>query len=225
MKILIINPNSNEEMTKSIQEMAEKHANGDFFVECKSSTGAPEFIETYEDEIKASPGMAQVFHENENEFDGFVIACHYDPYLEVMKEKSSKPVVGIGEASIKIASMLGHQFSIVTTDDHSIPIHEDMVYKYHLENYLASIRAPADQDKYLSEQARYLNTAQRAITENMAEVIVLGCAGLAGLDKMIQNKLGVPVLDGVVCALIIIKGLTKYGITTSKIRKYNNLWK
>jgi len=55
----------------------------------------------------------------------------------------------------------------------------------------------------------------------MAEVIVLGCAGMAGLDKRMEEKLGVPVLDGVVCALIIASGLVKYGASTSKIRKYN----
>lgn len=55
----------------------------------------------------------------------------------------------------------------------------------------------------------------------MAEVLVLGCAGMAGLDKPLQEKLGVPVLDGIVCALIIAAGLVKYGVSTSKIRRYN----
>ena len=224
MNILIINPNSSEKMTNSIFGIAKQFANGDFRVDCMPTPDASQFIETYEDEIKAAPGMVQVVQENENKYDGFVIACHYDPHLDMMKEISSKPVVGIGEASMKIASMLGHRFSIITTDDHSIPIHEDLVYKYHLENYVASIRAPLDQDENLLEPERYLKVAQRAITEEMAEVIVLGCAGLAGLDKTIQKKLGVPVLDGVVCALMIITGLVKYRVTTSKIRKYKNIW-
>ena len=58
----------------------------------------------------------------------------------------------------------------------------------------------------------------------MAEVIVLGCAGMTGLDKRLQEKLKVPVLDGVVCALIIVMGLLKYGVSTSKIRRYNPDW-
>jgi len=225
MNILIINPNSSEKMAKSIQGTADKFAENKYMIECKSSSGAPEFIETYEDEIKTATGMVQVLHKNENKYDGFVIACHYDPHLDAMKEMSSKPVVGIGEASMKIASILGHRFSIITTDDHSIPIHEDLVYKYHLENQLESIRAPLIVDQNLLEQETYLRTAQRAITEDMAEVIVLGCTGLAGLDKMIQKKIGVPVLDGVICALIIVTGLVRYKVTTSKIRRYNNIWK
>jgi allantoin racemase len=55
----------------------------------------------------------------------------------------------------------------------------------------------------------------------MAEVIVLGCAGMSGLDRRLSEKIGAPVLDGVVCALIIATGLVKYGISTSKVRRYN----
>jgi allantoin racemase len=55
----------------------------------------------------------------------------------------------------------------------------------------------------------------------MAEVIVLGCAGMTGLDKKLEKKLGVPVLDGVICALILATGFVKYNIATSKIRRYN----
>ena len=66
-----------------------------------------------------------------------------------------------------------------------------------------------------------MQAARAAVEEDMAEVIVLGCAGMAGLDKRIQEALGVPVLDGVICALIIAEGLVRYGVSTSKIRRYN----
>jgi allantoin racemase len=56
----------------------------------------------------------------------------------------------------------------------------------------------------------------------MAEVIVLGCAGMAGLDKDLESELKVPVLDGVVCALIIATGMVKYQIEISKKRRYNS---
>ncbi|GAG46938.1 unnamed protein product, partial [marine sediment metagenome] len=71
-----------------------------------------------------------------------------------------------------------------------------------------------------SDEEKYLLTAQAAIEEDMAEVVVLGCAGMTGLDKRLEQKLGVPVLDGVVCALIIAVGLVKYQVSTSKIRRY-----
>lgn len=221
MRILIINPNSDQEMTDAIQRSADNFAKGEFDVKCKPTPDAPKFIETYEDEIKAAPGMIQLLRENEDKFDAFIIACHDDPHLDVMKEITKKPVVGIGEASMKMASMLGHRFSVVSTSKHSIPIKETLVQKYHLQNVLASVRAPQDEAREQNDEEKYMQVAQSAIEEDKAEVIVLGCAGVTGLDRRLEKKLGAPVLDGVVCALIIASGLVRYGVSTSKIRKYN----
>ncbi|MHA2244175.1 MAG: aspartate/glutamate racemase family protein [Candidatus Hodarchaeales archaeon] len=224
MRILIINPNSDLEMTRAIQETSDDFVNREFEVICKPTSGAPKFIETYEDELKAAPGMIQLVKENEGNFDAFIVACHDDPNLDAIKEITTKPVVGIGEASMKIASMLGHQFSVVSTSKHSIPLKEELVRKYHLQNVLASVRAPSEEMSEYSEKEKYLHVAKLAIKENLAEVIVLGCAGMTGLDKYLEEKLGVPVLDGVICALIIAVGLVKYGVSTSKIRRFNPDW-
>jgi len=151
----------------------------------------------------------------------FINACHCDPNLDAMKEITKKPVVGIGEASMKIASMLGHKFSVVSGAKHSIPNKEAVIRRYHLQDLMASVRAPEGDVSKLSGEEKYMQAAKLAIEEDKAEVIVLGCAGMTGLDKKMQEKLGVPVLDGVVCALIIATGLVKYGVSTSKIRRYN----
>jgi allantoin racemase len=223
MKIFIINPNSDTGMTGLIQETAEEYAKEEFDVLCQPTPGAPGFIENYQDQINAGPGMIQLIKEYEKEYDAFLIACHYDPNLDVMKEITPCPVIGIGEASMKIASMLGHSFSIITTDIHSIPIHEELTRKYHFHGLLASVRAPGTEMAKLQEEQKFMKTAQAALAEDMAEVIILGCAGMSGLGKRLQEKLGVPVLDGVECGLIIASGLVKYGVSTSKIRRYNPL--
>ena len=139
MKIMIVNPNSSEKMTEAIRKAAESYAESAFEIVCRSIPGAPEFIETYEDQILAAPGMIQLIRENEKDFDAFVVACHCDPNLDVVKEITKKPVVGIGEASMKLASMLGHRFSVVSTARHSIPNKEALVRKYHLQYMLASV--------------------------------------------------------------------------------------
>ena len=222
MKILIINPNSDLEMTKDIQKTADTFVDSDVEVVCKHTAGAPKFIETYEDQINAAPGMIKLVRENENEFDGFIIACHCDPNLDVIKEVTSKPVVGIGEASMKLASMIGHSFSVISMTEQSIPNKEVLIGKYHLQDVLASVRAPTEEHKKLSDEEKYYETAKLAIKEDGAEVIVLGCAGMTGMDKRLEKKLDTPVLDGVVCALFILIGLVKYNISTSKIRRYKS---
>jgi allantoin racemase len=223
MKILIINPNSDPAMTEAIQKTADNFIYGDCEVTCKLTPGAPKFIETYEDELQAAPGMIQLVRKNLN-FDAFIVACHDDPNLDVIKEITTKPVIGIGEASMKMASMLGHRFSVVSTSPHSIPIKEELVRKYHLQNVLASIRAPDEDMRKYNEERMFLEVAKLAVEEDMAEVIVLGCAGMTSLDKYIQKALNVPVLDGVICALIITMGFLKYGVSISKRRRFNPNW-
>lgn len=207
-------------MTSTILAAARKFSDGDFEVNCLKTRGAPEFIESYEDQVNCAPGMLWLLRENEAEYDAFIVACHCDPNLDVMKEITKKPVVGIGEASMKMATMLGHRFSVVSTDDRSTPNKEALIRKYHLQDLCASVRAPQEEMKDCGDEEKYLQAARQAIEKDMAEVIVLGCAGMAGLDKRLEEKLGVPVLDGVTCALIIATGLVKYNVSTSKIRRY-----
>ena len=221
MRIMIINPNSDSEMTLAIQKGADGYTKGEFEAVCKSTPGGPIYIETYEDMALAAPGMMQLVRENEKKYDAFIIACHCDPNIELIKEITEKPVVGIGESSMKLASMLGHSFSVVSFGTHSIPNKEAVVRKYHLEGTLASVRATDEISCGDNEEELLTEIAKLAIDEDMAEVIVLGCAGMAGLDKNMQAVLGVPVIDGIVSALIIASGLVRHNLSTSKIRRYN----
>jgi len=221
MRILIINPNSDPEMTAAIQNSAESFAGGQFEVVTKPTPGAPKFIETYTDEVQAAPGMMQLVSVNEDEFDAIIVACHCDPNLDAIKGMTVKPVVGIGEASMKMATMLGHNFSVVTTAMHSIPGKLAQARRYHLQDLMVSVRAPQADASACEDEELFLQLAKAAVEEDLAEVIVLGCAGLTGMDKLIQEKLGVPVLDGVICALVIATGLVRCGLSTSKVLGYN----
>ena len=220
MKILIINPNSSVEMSAAIQNVAEIYANGDFEVKTVPTPNAPEYIDYYIDQAIAAPGMMQIVKENEAEYDAFIVACHCDPNLDLLKQITDQPVVGIGEASMKLATMLGRSFSVVSAGKHSIPNKRALIHKYGLDNDCASVRGPKDDFDDPTVEGPYLNAAQIAMEEDLAEVIVLGCAGFAGMSEKMSAELGVPVLDGVVSALIIATGLVKAGYTTSKIRRY-----
>ncbi len=221
MNILIINPNSDPVMTAAIQACAEIHADGRFQVQTLPTPGAPKFIETYADEVQAGPGMMKLLEENEEAFDAFVIACHSDTNLSAAKEATRKPVIGIGEASMKLASFLGPTFSVVTTHQHSVPGKLEQVRKYHLEGLLASVRAPRAGEEDLTDFDLYLTLSRQAMEEDGAEVVVLGCAGLSGMDHRLQEALDIPVLDGVVSALILATGFARHGLGTSKVMAYN----
>ncbi|MFC1661326.1 aspartate/glutamate racemase family protein, partial [Gemmatimonadota bacterium] len=221
MRVLIINPNSDPEMTAAIQESARAFSAGRFEVDTLPTPGAPRFLETYADKVQSGPGMMEVLRANRADYHAFVVACHSDPNLDAAKEATRKPVIGIGEASMKLASFLGHSFSVVTTHQHSVPGKLNQARRYHLQDQIVSVRAPDVGEENLDDLDLFLELSRRAVKEDGAEVIVLGCAGLSGMDRKIQEALDVPVLDGVVCALILAAGFTEYGVGTSKVMGYN----
>ena len=223
MKIIIINPNSSAQMTADIDRAAKAYAGDGLEVVTFQVDTAPPFIDTYEDKMKTAPGMLELVRKYEDEADAFIVACHCDPNLDLLKEVSKKPVVGIGEASMKLASMLGHKFSVISTGSASIPNKEALIHSYWLDGYCASVRAPGDEHADSSAEELFLETSRAAIKEDGAEVIVMGCAGLCRLTERLEKELGVPVLDGVVCALIIAEGLVKAKLKISKIRRYGAL--
>lgn len=227
MRILIINPNTSEDFTTKIAKTAEMYAHHDTEVVCKTAASGPRSIEGIYDELLSAQGAISVFLSEIDNFDGFIFACYSDhPVVYASREISTKPVVGIAEASMFMACFLGHRFSVVTTNDEWKPLLEDAVQHYGLVSRCASIRStglpvlalegsPTDEVHRLIE-----DSSRKAIEEDGAEVICLGCAGMTGLDKQLEQTLGVPVLDGVVCAIKVLEGLIAYGVSSSKKGAY-----
>jgi len=221
MKILIINPNSDEEMTDYIQITAEKFCKyeDNLKIHVVPTPGANSFIGTYKDIIQSAPGMVKIIQTEERYYDGFLIACGLDPNIDLMKEVSGKPVVGIAESSMKIATMLGNRFGIIQVSKASIPRKEELIKKYELHKLGVAI-APEKGSLHFRNYNQIKEVAVQAIEKYSVEVIVLSCAGMSGLDERLSQELNIPVLDGIKCGLSILTGLIKNGYSISKIGKF-----
>lgn len=219
MRIVVINPNSSEDMTRDMDSVAQEYAQGRMEVVTLATPGAPPFIDTFEDKALAAPGMMQLVRQWEDKADAFVVACACDPNLRLLRELSSKPVIGMGEAAMQMAVMLGDSFSVLQTDSYSVPNKKRLVEEYGLTNHLASVRVadPAQGDRY----HQYLEAGRLALAQDGAEVLVLGCAGLCDMTRRLSQELGAPVLDGVACGLALAESLVRLGQTTSKVRYYS----
>ncbi len=220
MRIVIINPNSDSAQTEQIDQAAKDFAKDRFEVITLSTPGAPQYIDTCMDAAKALPGMLTLVEEWEDKADAFVIACHCDPNLTVLREASVHPVLGIGESSMKIATLLGHKFSVVSTGDRGIPNKEANIRSYGLEPYVASLRSPGAECCCADMAGKLRNAAAHAVNEDRAEVIVLSAAGQSQLAAEMTLSLGIPVLDGVDCALMLAEGMCRTGYQTSKKCRY-----
>jgi len=222
LKILCINPNSSQEVTEGIEKICKNYALADTEVEVKYIQEAPSGIESYHDAAVSEKYLLDRFKKWKEKYDGFIIACHSDIGVDLLREFTKKPVIGIGEASMLFALPLGHKFSILSLKRKKIPQKEDLVKKYGLENKCASIRATGlgVVVNYKEKREKLIQEGIKAVKEDGAEVLILGCAGMAGLDKEIEKIINVPVIDGVVSALMLIESLIRYGVSTSKVGKY-----
>jgi allantoin racemase len=226
VKIKIINPNTSMEMTESIHRVARLYAAPDTELVVRSPASGPLSIDCLYDEALALAGVLAEIKSGESDgFDGFVIACFNDPALFAAREISSQPVVGIGEASLFSACYLGYRFSILSNLDSEEAAMWELVKRYGLESRCASIRPAGVEVMECEADPNNVETAlvragRLAVDEDRAEVLCLGCAGMAGMDRALEQALAVPVIDPVAAGLKAVEGLVACGKKTSKILSF-----
>lgn len=213
MKILVINPNSSKEMTKGIAASAKQYAKADSQIYTVCSSGGPLAIECLAD-AKAVEHQVNdyVIQANKEGYDAIIMACYGQSLQKGATKISAIPVYSIAEPQLYMACLLGNKFSVIGLKKDSGPMMEERLQKLGLISRCASIRTIGVSilDCVVNRENTYAALTQeagKAITEDGADVICLGCAGLAGFDKPMQEEVGVPVLDGVVCAIKMCEAL------------------
>ena len=226
MKIKIINPKTTSSMTESIERMAKRYADSDTEIIAVSPKTGPDSVETYVDEYLAIPGVLQEIVKGEQEgADAYIIACFGDPGLQAAREITDKPVLGIAESAIATAKVLAPYFSIVSVLDRSRKVTEDVVKNYGAEPFCRSIRSTGLSVLEFGRNpemglAALAQQGRKAVEEDGAECILLGCAGFVDFVDSLKEELGVPVLDGVMPAIKLAEAYVKMGVKTSKANTF-----
>jgi len=230
MKLLVLNPNTSEEFTKSIQKAGDVVKSAETTVVYMNPSKGPKSIESVYDELLSSSACMEILIENRMEYDGFIIACYGNhPVITAGREILMQPVIGIMEASLYLACAVGHTYSIITSGDRAVTMFQEAVKTFGIESRCASIRSTGtpvlalEGAGGLKVEELILAEARKAVEEDGAEVISLGCAGMAGLDERLKRELGVPVIDGVTAAIKLVEALVGCGIQTSKRRAFSKL--
>jgi len=226
MRILVINPNTTSSMTRKIEAAARAIAGPQTLLTATNPPDGPVSIEGYFDEAYAVPGLLREIRKGEEAgLDGYVIACFDDTGLNAARSLAAGPVVGIGEAAFHCASLVSGKFSVVTTLSRSIPAIEHNLTRYGLASRCAKVRASevpvlALEDQASDARAKISAEIEAAKREDRCEAIVLGCAGMADLAAELSAFHGLPVLDGVACAIKLIEALLSLRLKTSKLGGY-----
>jgi len=223
MRIKVINPNTTQGMTDKIGACARAVARAGTEIVAVSPNMGPVSIESHYDETLAAVGVLSEIASGEQQgCDGYVIACFGDPALLAARELARGPVVGIAEAAMHVASLLGQRFSVVTTLGRTKGQAWHLAEMYGMQRFCANVRAcelpvlalEADAAQAL---VRITDECRRALAEDGCDTIVLGCAGMADWCASISQALGgVPVVDGVSAAVELVQSLVSLGLGTSK---------
>ena len=208
MKILVINPNTTVEMTQAIEKTARAYASADTQITCLTVPEGPKAIETIYDVAIAAFYVLDLIKRNEKEFDAFVIACGANPGLDAARQITRKPVAGIGESSMMTACSVASRFSVITPEvPGGCTIGWEGVRALGLDRRCTSVRSTGksvlggffiEKDELTEMLYR---TGKLAVEEDGAGALVLLCAGMTGTKAILEERLRVPVVDGVITAV------------------------
>src|SRR5579871_3334485 len=227
-RLLVINPNTSRAMTATIHASAVNaaHALG-VEVDTLCASAGPESIEGRFDEIVSAYWTLDTVMRVVDGYDGIVVECFGPhPAIDGIREACQLPTLGILEASMLYAAPLGACFSIVTTSARWEPLVEEGVRLLGFEQRCASVRssglAVLDLDRLPHAEVlqRIAAEAEQAVTHDGAEVIVLGCAGMAGLQQAVAERVSVPVVDAVIAGVSQVAALALTAARTSKQKQY-----
>jgi allantoin racemase len=215
-KILVINPNSTEAVTRGIDEAcAPLRMEGGPAIDCVTLKEGPPGIETQQHVDGVVAPLLKILRANEETYSAFVIACYSDPGLHSLREATRKPVLGISECGILTALTLGHKFGVIAILQQSIPRHLRYVGALGVSARLAGevpVGLPVVELSDAGKTFGRMVESGRALRDaHGANVVIMGCAGMARYRKPLQDALGIPVVEPTQAAVAMAIGRVRLG--------------
>jgi len=216
-RILVVNPNSNEAVTKGLAAALApvQFADGPE-IECRTLAEGPYGIETQEHVESVTLPLRRLVA-GSNDIDAFVIACYSDPGLAVCREATARPVFGINEAGVLTALARGEQVGVIAIGQRSIRRHMRYMRQLGLMDRFAgerplnmSVAEVASGEKTLN---RMIEIGEELRDKDAADVIVMGCAGMARHRQPLEAALGIPVIDPTQAAVAMAIGAVQFAAT------------
>lgn len=201
--LYVLNPNSSQTVTDGIAAAliplhAMAHALG-VEIACKTLAEGPPGIESQTQADETIAHMLRLAASLEEGAAGFVIACFGDPGLHALRDRTTKPVLGIQECAVTEALTLGQRFGVIAILPASIPRHLRAFGAMGVTDRLAGDRAlglgVADLASEEATRKRMIDTGRALRDQDGADVLILGCAGMARYRETLQDALGLPVID------------------------------
>jgi allantoin racemase len=220
MKLLLINSNSTQTVSDRMVAIARTVAAPNTSITSITASGHA-VIRSYFEFAEAAVQTVVALKAHAPGHDAAIIGCFGDPGLKAARHELAMPVVGIAEAAMLSAHLLGGYYSIVTFGAHNAMTITDLARNYGLHTRLASVRiAEISYGAVLADPNQAIAACraacQQALDQDNADVLILGGGPVTGLSAQLAAELGVPVLDGVACATKLAESLVACGYSTSR---------
>jgi len=210
-RILVINPNSTEVVTRGIDEALQPlRLEGGPAIDCVTLKEGPPGIESQQQVDGVVAPLLNLVSLKEKQYAAFVIACYSDPGLHSLREATKKPVLGIAECGILTALTLGQKFGVIAILKQSIPRHLRYVGALGVRDRLAAelpVNLPvvelSNQEKTFG---RMVAVGKALRDQHAADVVIMGCAGMARYRKPLQDEIGIPVVEPTQAAVAMAIG-------------------
>lgn len=196
--LIVINPNSSQRVTDGIDTAIEPLRSFGIPIRCVTLAQGPSAIES-QLQADLTVGPMIEFSRAQTDAAGFVIACFGDPGLHALRDDTPLPVIGVQEAAVMSALTLGQRFGVIAILPASIPRHLRAFGAMGVLGRLAGDRALglgvaelADPDKNLTAM---IETGCALRDRDGADVLIMGCAGMAHYRTMLEAETGLPVVD------------------------------
>ena len=200
LPILMLNPNSSVEVTDRIAWAARDAWQGsDPAVEAMTLAQGPPGIVSQQHIDDVTPMVASFVRDHEDRASAFIVACFSDPGMFAARKVTSKPVIGIGEAGITEALSVGKRVGVVAISSAARQRHFDYYERLGLMAGICGERpidlSPLESGDETLAFGRIVAAAEALRDQDGADVIVLGCAGMAQLRAKVEAAVGLPVVD------------------------------
>lgn len=213
-QIMVVNPNSNTVVTQGVDDAlaALRFADGPELI-CRTLAEGPIGIETQEHVESVTLPLRNLIA-GDKHADAFVIACYSDPGLHVCREATRKPVFGINEAGVLTALARGERFGVIAIRQRSIRRHVRYMRQMGLLERFAGERplemSVAETASGAGTLARMIEVGRALCELDGADIIVMGCAGMARHRQKLEDALGVPVIDPTQAAVAMAVGAVMF---------------
>src|SRR6516225_7415542 len=222
-RILVINPNSTDAVTDAIDLAVEPlRIVGGPEIDCVTLRQGPPGVESQSDADAVIAPLCRVIRDADQETTAFVIACFSDPGLFSARETTAKPVLGIAECGILTALTLGHRFGVISILARSVPRHLRYIAAMGVGQRLAAdlpvglgVLELADARVTLT---RMIDVGRRLRDGHGADVLVMGCAGMARYRSDLEEAVRIPVIEPTQAAVSMAIGRVRLGWGRSSAR-------